>query len=95
MYNEFLGQIEDFIFVEDKPEKSDIIFVPGNGFPEMAELAARLYGNGYAPCVLPSGKYNCSGDVIFGKRGITSLNRTFSRCNLGTSKRSSSELGTC
>ena len=58
MYNEFLGQIEDFIFVEDKPEKSDIIFVPGNGFPEMAELAARLYGNGYAPCVLPSGKYS-------------------------------------
>lgn len=29
MYEEFLKQIEDFIFIEDKPEKADVIFVPG------------------------------------------------------------------
>ena len=43
MYEEFLKQIEDFIFVEDLPEKADIIFVPGNGYPQMAEKAAELY----------------------------------------------------
>ena len=42
MYEEFLKQIEDFIFVEDLPEKADIIFVPGNGYPPMAEKAAEL-----------------------------------------------------
>ena len=30
MYEEFLKQIEDFMFIEDKPEKADVIFVPGN-----------------------------------------------------------------
>ena len=33
MYEEFLKQIEDFMFIEDKPEKADVIFVPGNGYP--------------------------------------------------------------
>lgn len=74
MYKEFLGQIEDFIFVEDKPEKSDIIFVPGNGFSEMAEQAARLYREGYAPCVLPSGRYS----ITFGKfAGVQSKKETY------------------
>jgi uncharacterized SAM-binding protein YcdF (DUF218 family) len=63
MYREFLKQIEDFIFVEDKPEKADIIFVPGNGYPQMAEQAARLYRLGYAPYILPSGRYS----VVTGK----------------------------
>lgn len=43
MYEEFLKQIEDFMFIEDKPEKADVIFVPGNGYPQMAEKAAELY----------------------------------------------------
>ena len=58
MYGEFLKQIEDFIFVEDKPEKADVIFVPGNGYPQMAEKAAELYRQGLAPKILPSGKYS-------------------------------------
>lgn len=57
-YGEFLDQIENFVFAEGKPEKSDIIFVPGNGFPEMAEKAAELYREGYAPYILPSGRYS-------------------------------------
>lgn len=57
-YSEFLSDAEDFIFAEGKPEKADIIFVPGNGYPEMAERAAQLYLEGYAPYVLPSGKYS-------------------------------------
>ena len=57
-YTDFLNHAEEFIFAENQPEKADIIFVPGNGFPEMAEKAARLYKEGYAPYVLPSGRYS-------------------------------------
>ena len=57
-YNDFLKKTEEFIFVENRPEKADIIFVPGNGYPHMAEKAAELYREGYAPAVLPSGKYS-------------------------------------
>ena len=39
-YMNFLKNAEDFVFVENKPEKSDIIFVPGNSYPQMAEQAA-------------------------------------------------------
>lgn len=63
MYREFLEQAENFIFVEDEPEKADIIFLPGNGYPQMAERAAQLYREGYAPCILPSGKYS----IVTGK----------------------------
>ena len=45
-YSEFLRTAEDFVFAEDQPEKADIIFVPGNGFPQMAERAAQLYKEG-------------------------------------------------
>ena len=58
MYEEFLKQIENFMFIEDKPEKADVIFVPGNGYPQMAEKAAELYRNGFAPKILPSGRYS-------------------------------------
>ena len=57
-YERFLDQISDFIFVEDKPERADIIFVPGNGFPQMSIEAARLWKEGMAPWILPSGKYS-------------------------------------
>jgi uncharacterized SAM-binding protein YcdF (DUF218 family) len=35
-----------------------VIFLPGNGYPQMAERAAQLYRQGYAPYILPSGKYS-------------------------------------
>ena len=57
-YSEFLRTAENFVFAEDQPEKADIIFVPGNGFPQMAERAAQLYKEGYAPYILPSGRYS-------------------------------------
>ena len=41
MYEEFLKQIEDFIFIEDKPEKADVIFVPGNGYPQIGRASCR------------------------------------------------------
>lgn len=57
-YEKFLQELETFIFVENKPEKVDIIFVPGNGYPQMAEQAAILYKEGIASCILPSGRYS-------------------------------------
>ena len=63
VYEKFLKSSEEFIFAENKPEKSDIIFVPGNGYPQMAEEAAELFKKGMADWILPSGKYS----VINGK----------------------------
>ncbi len=57
-YRKYLEDTEKFIFVENKPEKSDIIFVPGNGYPQMAERAAEVYRKGLAEKILPSGKYS-------------------------------------
>lgn len=64
-YEEFLKQAGDFVFAENEPEQADIIFVPGNGYPQMAEKAAELYKAGLAPWVLPSGRYS----VVVGKFG--------------------------
>lgn len=57
-YQTFLDNFTEFIFEEDRPETADIIFVPGNGYPQMAEHAANLWKEGYAPYVLPSGRYS-------------------------------------
>lgn len=66
MCQDFFREVEDFIFVENMPEKSDIIFVPGNGYPQMAEHAAELYREGMAPFVLPSGKYSITAGKFAG-----------------------------
>ena len=55
---DYAKQTEDYIFMEDSPEKADVIFVPGNGYPQMAERAAVLVREGYAPYVLPSGRFS-------------------------------------
>ena len=52
-----IQEITDYIFLEDKLEKADAIFIPGCARPEHTEEAARLYKDGYAPLLLPSGGY--------------------------------------
>ncbi len=52
--------ITSFIFMEDKPQASDIILIPGSARAEICETAAALYRAGYAPWVLPSGRFSCS-----------------------------------
>lgn len=54
----FFDCITEFIFAEDQPERSDVIFVPGGNYPEAALQAAALYREGFAPYVLPSGRYS-------------------------------------
>ncbi len=53
----FLEEMTNFIFLEDEPQKSDVIFVPGSEEGALAKTAARLYLEGYAPLIIPSGKY--------------------------------------
>lgn len=65
-YEEFLQKTEEFMFISDQPEKADIIFIPGNGYPHMAEKAADLYKKGFAPYILPSGKYSITAGEFSG-----------------------------
>lgn len=53
----FLEEMTNFIFLEDQPEKADVIFVPGSEEGALAKTAAGLYLKGYAPLIIPSGKY--------------------------------------
>ena len=53
----FLQEITDFIFLEDTPKKADVIFIPGSNEGNLARRAAQLYHEGYAPVLIPSGKY--------------------------------------
>jgi uncharacterized SAM-binding protein YcdF (DUF218 family) len=50
--------ITDLVFVETDLEKSDVIFIPGGSHPQLMENAARLYHQGLAQYILPSGGYN-------------------------------------
>lgn len=55
---EVISAITNFIFIENEPEKSDIILIPGCSRPELMEVASDLWHKGYAPLLLPSGKYS-------------------------------------
>lgn len=57
-FTRIIKDITDFIFVEDAPEKVDAIFIPGGSYPELPERAAQLWREGYAPFVVPSGKFS-------------------------------------
>lgn len=53
----FLEEMTNFIFLEDEPQSADVIFVPGSEEGALAKTAAKLYLEGYAPIIVPSGKY--------------------------------------
>ena len=52
-----IDDITNFIFIKDEPEKADIIFIPGSSNWVLAETAARLYKEGKAGKIMPSGMY--------------------------------------
>lgn len=52
-----LDEYTKFIFLEDEPEHADIIFLPGSDQGALALRAAQLWKAGYAPVILPSGRY--------------------------------------
>ncbi len=55
MVNHIIADITNFIFVSDEPEKADAIFLPGGSFSEQPEYAAKLYHEGFAKWLVPSG----------------------------------------
>ncbi|GHV32854.1 hypothetical protein FACS18949_05150 [Clostridia bacterium] len=55
MSNRVIADITDFIFLADEPRKANAIFIPGGSDPAPSELAAKLYANGFAPLLIPSG----------------------------------------
>nr|WP_157629770.1 YdcF family protein [Clostridium cellulovorans] len=55
MKMKFIDDISDFIFLEDKIERSDIIFIPGGSHPELGEYAAELWKQGLSSLIMPSG----------------------------------------
>lgn len=65
----FYQCITEFVFVEDQPEPADIIFLPGGNYPDAARNAAALYHAGYAPYIMPSGRYSIS-DGKFERQGF-------------------------
>lgn len=58
MANRAIRDITDFIFMKDAPSPCDVILIPGTSQSVITETAARLYREGWAPYVLPSGKYS-------------------------------------
>ncbi len=52
-----IKDISDFIFIEDKLSAADIIFLPGGGHAEVPEKGAEVFLKGYAPVIMPAGKY--------------------------------------
>ena len=58
MNQRFLNMYTDYIFVEHPPAKADILFIPGSNAAALGERAAALWREGYAPVVIPSGKYS-------------------------------------
>lgn len=65
-YKNFYQNITEFIFVEDQLKPADVIFVPGNRYPDMAEYAAQLWAKGYGKWILPSGKYSITLEHFLG-----------------------------
>ncbi|MEA4964039.1 YdcF family protein [Lutispora sp.] len=52
------SSISDFIFMEDDIEPADVILIPGGSHKQLIESAAKLYHDGFAPYILPSGGSN-------------------------------------
>ncbi|MDO5719018.1 MAG: YdcF family protein [Tissierellia bacterium] len=53
-----IKDINDYIFMEDKMEKSDLIILPGSLSFQTIELAAELYKRDLAALILASGAYS-------------------------------------
>lgn len=68
-----ISGITDFIFVNDEPHASDIIFIPGGSHPELGERAAELWKAGFAPLTLPAGGVSVKSGKFHGPRSKTDI----------------------
>ena len=67
MDKRWIAALTDFIFVSDAPAPADVIFIPGNGHAEPSEKAASLFRAGFAPFLLPSGRWAVSKERFYGQ----------------------------
>ncbi|MFI3327059.1 MAG: YdcF family protein [Clostridia bacterium] len=58
MNRRIIDDITNFIFINDKPQKADIIMIPGASSPDLPEYAAELYKQGFSNKIIPAGKYS-------------------------------------
>lgn len=65
---QWITDITRFVFLSDTPQSADIIFIPGNEHACPSELAAQLYREGYAPHILPSGRYAIGTEGFCGQK---------------------------
>lgn len=63
-----IRDISMFIFVKDVPHAADAIFIPGSSRPELSEHAAALYCRGFAPVIVPSGKFSYQAERFAGPK---------------------------
>lgn len=74
----FYDELTNFIFIEQIPKPSDIIFIPGGSYGEIAERAATLYHQKLALFILVSGKFSILEDTFPGPSSPASYqNRSF------------------
>ncbi|MGN1328083.1 MAG: YdcF family protein [Eubacterium sp.] len=57
-----INDITNYIFVSDEPCEVDAIFIVGGSLPNAAELAAKLYKDGYSENIIIGGKYSIKRD---------------------------------
>lgn len=62
----YYENLTKIVFAEDVPQISDVIFIPGSRYGELAVRAAELYQAGIAKLVVPSGKYSTLKGVFEG-----------------------------
>ncbi len=78
MEKRIIEDITNFIFLEDRlPDRhdwetsaqpADVIFIPGGSYPELPERAAGLWKEGYAPYIVPSGRYSVTTERFLGAK---------------------------
>lgn len=73
MEKRILEEIGEFIFVRDQLEQADAIFIPGGSLPDLGEEAARLWHQGLAPLIVPSGKFSAKWGRFMGLKSKREL----------------------
>ncbi|MCR4706911.1 MAG: YdcF family protein [Clostridiales bacterium] len=68
MDKEWIRPLAGFIFVQHEPVPADVIFIAGNAHAEPSERAAALFSAGFAPYILPSGRYSVKTGYFPGQR---------------------------
>lgn len=55
---DFIKDTTEYIFLQNEPTPSDVIFLPGSSNPMLPRYAAELYFKNFAKYIIPSGKYS-------------------------------------